>query len=51
MNELQTAMTIHAAASAGDANSFIYEMSSGSVLVAGVFVLLLLGIIVFTDIL
>lgn len=51
MNELQTAMTIRAAASAGDANSFIYGMSSGGVLVAGAFVLLLLGIIVFTDIL
>lgn len=51
MNELQTALTIHAAASAGDVNSFIYGISSGGVLVAGIFVLFLLGIIVFTDIL
>ena len=51
MNELQTVMTIHAAASAGDVNSFIYGMSSGGVLAVGAFVLFLLGIIVFTDIL
>lgn len=51
MTDLQTVMTIHAAASAGDANSFIYGMSSGGVLVAGGFILFLLCIIVFTDIL
>lgn len=51
MNELQTVVTIHAAASAGNANSFIYGMSSGGILAIGAFILFLLGIIVFTDIL
>lgn len=51
MTDFQTALTIHAAASAGNANNFIYGMSSGGVLAVGVFLLFLLGIIVFTDIL
>ncbi len=51
MNELQTAMVITAAQNAGDANAFIYGSGSNGILVAGAFVLFILGIIVFTDIL
>lgn len=51
MNELQTAMVITAAQHAGNANGFIYGMGSNGILVAVCFILFLLGIIVFTDIL